>query len=104
MDEAAARPTVTVEVVDLRLGPDRQIAPKSRIASDLQDRRADIQAAIRETTAIITQSVSDPQAPGWGVSKVEAKFGLTLTTEAGVFISKVGAEASFEITITVERG
>ncbi len=39
----------------------------------------------------------------WHVSQLEATFGLTLTTEAGVILGKAGAEASFEVTITVER-
>ena len=42
-------------------------------------------------------------APGWHVSSIQATFGLTLTAEAGVIVSKASAEASFEVTITVER-
>ena len=97
-------PKVTVEIVDLRLGESRQIAPKGRIAGELRDRSDDIEAAIRETTAILARSIDEPEAATWSVSRVEAKFGLTLTTEAGVFISKVGAEASFEISIEINRG
>jgi len=32
------------------------------------------------------------------------KFGLVLTAEAGVVLSRASAEASFEVTLTIERG
>jgi hypothetical protein len=37
---------------------------------------------------------------GWRVSSLEAKFGLTLSAEAGVVVSRASAEASFEVTVT----
>jgi hypothetical protein len=34
---------------------------------------------------------------------MEVTFGITLAAEAGVILSKASAEASFEVTLTVER-
>lgn len=34
---------------------------------------------------------------------MEVTFGLTLAAEAGVILSKASAEASFEVTLSVER-
>lgn len=44
-----------------------------------------------------------PERGGWSVRSAEVTFGLTLAAEAGVILSKASAEASFEVTLTVER-
>ncbi|MFD0592683.1 CU044_2847 family protein [Catellatospora coxensis] len=36
-------------------------------------------------------------------NQLEARFGLTLTAEAGVIVGKASTEACFEITLTVQR-
>jgi hypothetical protein len=101
--EGSDETRVTVEVVELRPGHSRQISPKGRIAQQLRERQSDIEAAIQETAEILNRSLSQPHLESLAVRRIEARFGLTLTTEAGVLISKVGAEASFEITLVLER-
>jgi Trypsin-co-occurring domain 1 len=96
---------VLVETVQLDSSGTRQIASRTRTTSLLRDRRDDIEAAVSETSGIIQDSVADVEDKnGWHLKTVEAKFGLTLAAEAGVILSKASAEASFEITVTIERG
>lgn len=95
---------VLVETVQLDPSGDRQIGSKHRSTALLRDRRADIEAAVRETVVILQESAAkngDP--PGWRVTSLEARFGITLTAEAGVVVSRASAEASFEITISIQR-
>ncbi len=96
---------VLVETVQIDSSGGRQIGPRTRTTALLQDRHADIEAAVSEATAIIQDSaakVKDDAA--WQVKTIEAKFGLTLAAEAGVILSRMSAEASIEITVTIERG
>jgi formylmethanofuran dehydrogenase subunit B len=95
---------VRVETVSLDASGNRQIATKRRGTALLKDRRADIETAVQEAVAIMQESAAKNQdASGWRVKSLEAKFGITLTAEAGVVVSRASAEASFEITISVER-
>jgi Trypsin-co-occurring domain 1 len=95
---------VRVETIQLDASGSRQIGPKQRTTALLSDRRSDIQAAVREASTIVQDSVATVKdAPGWHVKEIEARFGLILTAEAGIVVSKASAEASFEITITIER-
>lgn len=100
-----AQPEVRVETVQLDRAGNRQIGPASRTTALLKERHDDIEAAVAEASAVLRDSAAKLEdADGWRVKSVEAKFGITLTAEAGVIISKVSAEASLEVTITVERG
>jgi hypothetical protein len=95
---------VRVETVELDSAGTRQISSRHRTTSLLQDRRGDIEAAVREACEIVQDSVARVDARhGWGVSSLEAKFGLILAAEAGVIVSRASAEASFEVTVTIER-
>jgi hypothetical protein len=93
-----------VETVALDSTGRRQIGPKSRTTALLKDRHDDIEAAVAEASAVLQASAAKlgDDSP-WRIRTMEAKFGLTLTAEAGVILSKVSAEASFEVTITIER-
>lgn len=96
---------VRVETVELDSTGSRQIASRRRTTALLQDRRDEVEAAVQEACDIIQRSVSKVNTKeGWGVKTIEARFGLTLAAEAGVILSKASAEASFEVTVTVERG
>jgi Trypsin-co-occurring domain 1 len=96
---------VFVETVPLDSSGTRQIGPRTRTTSLLKDRRDDIESAISEASSIIQDSVDRIEdKDGWRVKTIEAKFGLTLAAEAGVILSKASAEASFEVTVTIERG
>jgi hypothetical protein len=99
-----AEPGVRVETVSVDAAGNRQISGKSRTTALLHDRRDDVEAAVRETSVILQDSVAKiADSDGWKIKTLEAKFGLTLTAEAGVVLSRASAEASFEVTITIER-
>jgi hypothetical protein len=95
---------VRVETVELDAAGTRQISSRQRTTALLRDRRGDIEAAVGEACEIVQDSVAKVEARhGWRVGSLEAKFGLTLGAEAGVIVSKASAEASFEVTVTIER-
>ncbi|WP_435220306.1 CU044_2847 family protein [Streptomyces sp. Tue6028] len=95
---------VRVETVALDATGSRQISSRTRSSSALGDRAAELEDAIVQASAIAQQSLSQVQRrDGWQVSSMEVTFGLTLAAEAGVILSKASAEASFEVTLTVER-
>jgi hypothetical protein len=99
-----AAPVVRIETVDFDGGDNRQISGASRSASRLVERRAEIEAGIAAAADIVRASMkSAADENGWRVSTVEATFGLTLSAEAGVIITKASAEASLEVTMTIER-
>ena len=100
MAEAAVR----VETVELDSSGSRQIKPRIHTTALLRDRAGDIESAVQEASAIIQDSVTKVQdKQGWRTKSVEVKFGLVLSAEAGVVLSRASAEASFEVTLTIER-
>lgn len=113
-DEAGAEPgeerepvagVVRVETVELDARGGRQIGSRTRASSPLDERAEEIRQAIVQASALAQDSLARvPERGGWSVNSVEVTFGLTLAAEAGVILSKASAEASFEVTLTVERG
>jgi hypothetical protein len=98
------KPNVLVEVVEVDQMGLRQIAPTERLTAQLTERRSEIEGAVALAAEIVQSSVVDTEEKkGFQVREIEAKFGITLTAEAGVILSKVGAEATFEVTIKVSR-
>lgn len=103
MTEFAA-PVVRIETVEFDRRGGRQISATSRTSSLLEERRAEIEAGIASAADIVRSSmVSAEEKHGWRVSSVEATFGITLSAETGVIITKASAEASLEVTMTIER-
>ncbi len=99
-----AEASVRVETVELDSSGTRQIKQRSRTTALLRDRADDIESAVQEASAIVQESVAKVQdKDGWRMKSVEVKFGLVLTAEAGVVLSRASAEASFEVTLTIER-
>ncbi|WP_030567570.1 CU044_2847 family protein [Streptomyces aureocirculatus] len=95
---------VRVETVALDAVGTRQIASRSRATALLDGRAAELEEAIVQASAIAQDSLAQvPERSGWQVSGMQVTFGLTLAAEAGVILSKASAEASFEVTLTVER-
>ncbi|MER5530163.1 CU044_2847 family protein [Streptomyces sp. NPDC002677] len=95
---------IRVETVALDASGSRQIASRTRTSAPLADRAAELEQAIVQASAIAQDSLSRvPRQHGWQVSSMEVTFGLTLAAEAGVILSKASAEASFEVSLTVER-
>ncbi|GLW93211.1 CU044_2847 family protein [Actinokineospora globicatena] len=99
-----AEPVVRVETVEFDRAGNRQISASKRTASLLVERRAEIEAGIAQTADVVRASMAATEvADGWRVTSVAATFGITLSAEAGVVITKASAEASFEVTMTIER-
>jgi len=95
---------VRVETVELDAAGARQIGLRHHTTELLSERRDDIEAAVGEACEIVQDSAAKLDGRnGWRVSSLEAKFGVTLSAEAGVVVSKASAEASFEVTVTIER-
>lgn len=95
---------VRVETVVLDAAGSRQIAARTRPTSSLGDRASEVEEAIVQASSIAQQSLAQvPERDGWQVTSMDVTFGLTLAAEAGVILSKASAEASFEVTLTVER-
>ncbi|MER5757219.1 CU044_2847 family protein [Streptomyces sp. NPDC002088] len=93
-----------VETVELNGHGARQIGTRARQSASLADRSDELREAIRQASAIAQDSLADvPERHGWSVTGMEVTFGITLAAEAGVILSKASAEASFEVTLTVER-
>jgi hypothetical protein len=103
-DPVNAVRSVRVETVELDGHGARQIGPRARRSTPLAERSEELQEAIVQASAIAQDSLARvPERHGWSVASVEVVFGLTLAAEAGVILSKASAEASFEVTLTVER-
>jgi hypothetical protein len=95
---------VRVEVVELDDLGNREISEGSRLTAQLAERSTEVQEAIREASGIAQDSLESlPDRSGWRVSGLQITFGLTLAVEAGVIISKASGEASFEVTLSIER-
>lgn len=104
MSHSGSEPSVQVVVVPAG-GDRRQIGPQNRAVAALRDRADDIRAAVEEMAdLLVTADAARRSESGeWQTTSLQATFGLTLTAEAGVLITKASAEASLEVTITVER-
>lgn len=99
-----AEANVRVETVELDWSGTRQIKQRSRTTALLRDRADDIESAVQEASEIVQGSVAKVQdKDGWQMKSIEVKFGLVLAAEAGVVLSRASAEASFEVTLTIER-
>lgn len=97
-------PSVRVETIDLDAWGARQMGTRSRASAPLRDRAGEIEEAIVQASAVAQESLARvPRREGWAVTSMEVVFGLTLAAEAGVILSKAFAEASFELTLTLER-
>lgn len=91
-------------MVELDDRGNREISERSHLTVQLAERSAEVQNAITEAAAIAQDSLQSlPERQGWQVSGLEITFGVTLAVEAGVIISKASGEASFEVTMSIER-
>jgi hypothetical protein len=93
---------VYVQVVELDSG--RAIGWGSNLAEPLRNRVADIESGIRAAAQTVAVSLHGlPSADGWQLDEVSASFGITLTAEAGVIVSKASTEANFDVSLTFKR-
>lgn len=82
----------------------REIGFGANVAEQLERRLDDIRRAIASgATAVASSLGSLPSAREWELESVSASFGITLTAEAGVLLSKASAGATFDVTVTYGR-
>jgi hypothetical protein len=82
----------------------REIGWGSNLAERLEDRAEDIRRGVESAARMVTNSIKTlPHPEGWTLGEVSAAFGVTLTAEAGVLVSKAGAGATFDVTLTFVR-
>lgn len=101
---AVAASEVRVETVALDAHGARQIAGRQRTTVPLGERADEVRDAIVQASVIAQQSLDQvPQHEAWKVTSMEVGFGLILGAESSVILSRSSAEASFTVTLTVER-
>ncbi|MEU8663820.1 CU044_2847 family protein [Actinoplanes philippinensis] len=102
MSDAEIPGSVVVQVVDVADG--REISWNNGLVERLKDRAADVRSAIVAGAQAINADVNElPTADGWRIKELSATFGITLSAEAGVVLSRASAESTFEVTVTIER-
>lgn len=95
---------VWVQVIDVDVAADREITFGKSLAEGMSDRQDDIQGAIEAGSQTVAKSLKSLASPeGWRLAEVSASFGITLTAEAGVIVSKASAGATFEVSVKFTR-
>lgn len=97
---------IRIYVTELDETGGRPIASRRQVTELLDKRRHDIQEAIAAASRLLGEAADrtpERSKEGWRLDHVEATFGLTLTAEAGVILSRASAEASFEVTVAFTR-
>jgi Trypsin-co-occurring domain 1 len=95
---------VWVQVIDVDAVAGREITFGRNLAEGLGDRADDIRAAIEAGSESVAKSLKSLDSPeGWTLGEVSASFGITLTAEAGVIVSKASAGATFEVSVKFTR-
>ena len=93
---------VFVQVVPLDEGG--EIGFGTSITQRLDERLQDIRGAIAAGARSVASSLGElATAEGWQLGEVSAKFGVTLTAQAGVIVSQTSAGATFEVTVRYLR-
>jgi hypothetical protein len=95
---------VWVQVIDVEAAANREITFGKTLAEGLGSRADDIRKAIEAGSESVAKSLKSLVSPeGWGLDEVSASFGITLTAETGVIVSKASAGATFEVSVTFTR-
>jgi hypothetical protein len=98
-DTVVATNQVLVQVVPTE--PGREIGWGASRVGALADRLGEIREAIHEATQAIAESLSNaPVASGWSMTEMSASFGVSLSAEGGVIVTKATAGTTFEVTVT----
>lgn len=93
---------VLVQVLPVEGG--REIGWGSNLVAAFADRLADVRTAIDVGTRAVADSLGElPAAVGWQLGAVEATFGISLTAEGGVILTKAAAGTTFEVTVKFQR-
>jgi hypothetical protein len=93
---------VLVQVVEVE--GRREIGWGVNLAEQLAVRLADVRTGIAAGVKAIAHSLEGlPSGNGWQPAEVSASFGVTLTAEAGVIVSRASAGATFEVTVKYQQ-
>jgi hypothetical protein len=102
MSEPGAAGKVLVQVVPVEAG--REIGWGSSQVAAFRDRLSDVREAVMSGARAVADSLPGlPSADGWRLSEVSGSFGICLTAEGGVLLTKASAAATFEVTVTFQR-
>jgi hypothetical protein len=102
MSEPASAGEVLVQVVPVEGG--REIGWGSGQVAVFRDRLADVRKAVVSGAQAIADSIGGlPSAEGWRLHEVTGSFGISLTAEGGVILTKAAIGATFEVTLTFQR-
>ena len=75
----------------------------SRVAV-FRDRLGDVREAVVSGAQAVADSLGGlPSAEGWRLHEVSGSFGISLTAEGGVILTKAAVGTTFEITVTFQR-
>lgn len=101
-DSRSGADRVFVSVVDMRGG--REIGWTGPRLERFRDRIADVRAAVVSAGEALIAGVAElPCGDRWVPDEVTATFGVTLTAQSGVVLSRVAGEGSFEVSVTYRR-
>ena len=93
---------VLVQVVPVE--PGREIGWGSSTVEAFRDRLADVRKAVVSGAQAVADSLPGlSAAEGWRLGEVSGSFGICLTAEAGVILTKASAASTFEVTVTFQR-
>jgi len=102
MSEQGAADKVLVQVVPAE--PGREIGWGSSQVAAFRDRLADVREAVVSGARAVADSLPGlPSPEGWRLGEVSGSFGICLTAEGGVILTKASAAATFEVTVTFQR-
>lgn len=102
LSEPTVPGNVLVQIVETDGG--REIAWGGNVTDRLRDRIDELRAAVVAGAQVVNADLDQlPEQPNWRVSELSATFGVTLTADAGVLLSRAGAQATFEVTVTFSR-
>jgi hypothetical protein len=101
-DAPSEESRVLVQVFDV--AGTRELSRLRAVPDVLQERLDDIRDGIRAGAQAVVASLDGvPESNQWRLHEVSASFGLTLTAESGVIVSKASAGATFEVVLTYQR-
>ena len=90
---------VFVQVVDVSSG--QEIAWHEPFAEKLSDRLADVRTRDRGGFGDRRSEPAEVDATeGWRLAEVSASFGVTLSAEASILVSKASGSSTFEISVS----
>ena len=102
MSEPGSASEVLVQV--LPVDGDREIGWGSSRVAVFRDRLGDVREAVVSGAQAVADSLGGlPSAEGWRLRKVSGSFGISLTAEGGVILTKATAGTTFAITVTFQH-